>query len=81
MENSTHIFREGPYVSTHVRIGNQKKFCHELELVKEKRGNFLHHWFCSKEIFLTLGVLSQCTVYWIDFQNINTLHTLLIISK
>ena len=43
MENSTHIFREGPYVSTHVRIGNQKKFCHELELVKEKRGNFLYH--------------------------------------
>ena len=41
MENSTHIFREGPYVSTHVRIGNQKKFCHELELVKEKREFFV----------------------------------------
>ena len=49
MENSAHIFREGPYVSTHVRIGNQKKFCHELELVKEKRGNFCAAYFVRRK--------------------------------
>ena len=41
------------------------------ELAKEKRVHFLYSLFCPKNYFLTC-VLSQCIVYWIDFQNIHT---------
>ena len=48
-----------------------------MELAKEKRGHFLYHLFCPKEVFLT---------YWIHSQNIHTftyqktlLHTFLLL--
>ena len=42
--------------------------CDELELAKGKRVHFFQCFFCSKEIC----VLSECTVYWKNFQNIYT---------
>ena len=35
---------------------------------KRKKGHFLYRLFCPKGIFLRC-VLSQCLVYWIQFQN------------
>ena len=42
-----------------------------VEAREIKRGHFLNHLFCLKEIFLTF-VLFQCVVYWIHFQNVDT---------
>ena len=44
-------------------------FRENLELANKKIGHFLYRLFCPKEIFFNICVLSQCVVYWIQFQN------------
>ena len=53
MENPTHSFRETKLVLQLIYESKMKsKNSDELELPKEKRGQFLYRWFCPKKIFL-----------------------------
>ena len=51
-----------PQMSRYITFFENGKNCDELELVKEKRSNFLYRLFCPKHSFLTF-VLSQCIVH------------------
>ena len=72
MENSTRSFRE-TNLGLHL-IKNRKlktKLWWVGDRKRKKRAFFLLFILC-KGIFFNICVLSQCIVYWIQFQNIHT---------
>ena len=91
MENLAQFWRDAPCFSAHRRIANlkkKKKTVMSYSSRKKKKTFFLPFIF-SEDSFFKICVLSQCIVYWINFQNIHTftnqkilLHTLvLLVSK
>ena len=67
MENPTHVFREASLVLQLIWDSQIKSKTVEMELVKKKRLQILF-----KGNFFSICDLSQCIVYWINFQNIYT---------
>ena len=51
MENPTDNFREMKRASAHICLTSLKLKCGELELLKEKRVDFLQRLFCPKKSF------------------------------
>ena len=72
-KNETESKIENPTSS--FKVTNLRKLKVKLWWVgacKRKMRAFLYRLFCPNEIFFNICVLSQCIVYWIHFQNINT---------
>ena len=88
MENLPHTFRETNFVLQLIQeFGIKSKTLMSWSSRKKKEGIFCTRLFCAKESFFNICVLSQCVVYWINFQNIYTfnyqntlLHTLVFES-
>ena len=72
MENPTHSFRETNLCFSSYKNRKLKVKLWWVGARDRKKKRFLVTFVMSKGIFFNIGVLSQCIVYWINFQNIHT---------
>ena len=73
MENSTHTFREMNFVFQLIQESQVKsKAVMSWSSQKKKECIFCNVYFVQRNFIFNICVLSQCKVYWMNFQNIYT---------